>query len=154
MVISTALLNYALKKQNKHGIVYACTSGDTGSAINNAAKGLPNIDTIILFPSGDRITEAQRLLITTATDNNNVNNIHNYAADCYCDPQDVFLKSFSKDLKALFPQLVITSLNSIIFIRILAQTIHLMYCYYQIRGTDTRVKFVIPTGGCGHVTSE
>lgn len=127
-----------------------CTSGDTGSSVIHSVKGLERIDAIVMYPGGDRINKLQRLLMTTVMDDN----VHIYAGDCFCDPLDIFFQSFSFDVMEKFPDIVVTTLNSVVFIRVLAQTVHLMFSYFQVTKNLQSVKLVIPTGGCGHITSE
>jgi len=140
------VLNAALKKSNKFCVNYACTTGDTGAAIIETTKNKSNIESLIFLPKGKMITEFQRLLMTTQ----DYENIHNFDADSSCDPLDFFLMELSQELKMLYPNLVITSLNSIVWIRIMLQTVHIFYSYFHAVDYPAELSIGLPTGGLGH----
>ncbi|XP_012561190.1 threonine synthase-like 2 isoform X1 [Hydra vulgaris] len=144
------LLNHSLEKSGKRGIVYVCTSGDTGSAAIHVMKNQPNLHTIVMFPGGNRISKLQRQLITSV----NHKNIHTFSADCSCDDFDFFnQKEFVPNLKKRYPNIVVTSLNSLLWSRILAQMCHIVYAYCNTSFNLQPLRIVIPTGGAGHLTS-
>ena len=144
------IISYALEKNEKRGFVYICTSRDTGSAVINVTKKLANVNTFVMFPDGDRITELQRLLMTTISSEN----IHNFAGNCCCDNFDIFWQEFAGKIKEAYPQLIVTSLNSSLWLRIMLQVAHLMYAYFQVSNGLEYVDIVIPTGGAGHLSGK
>ena len=152
IAIATAapLLNLVLKRNKKYGVVYVATSGDTGSAVINATKDSSNIDVITLLPGGKRISELQRMLMTTV----NSKNVHNFTGDCFCDEFDMLFLDFPSEVRRKYPELVVTSLNSLTWIRVLMQACHVVYAYFQVAKGFEDITFVIPTGGCGHMTSK
>ena len=150
LAIAGKVLNYALKKQNKHGLVLVATSGDTGSAVIETTKNVSNMDTIVMFPDGNRITLLQRLLMSTK----DYDNIHNLAAESHCDPFDGLIYELSKELPKIYPDLVVTSLNSLLWMRIMQQVVHVVYGYFKIAKYPELLNVVIPTGGGGHLTGK
>ena len=80
--------------------------------------------------------------------------IHTFCVDCFNDPMDDVLKELEGYMQETYPDVVCTSFNSLLIVRIIMQMVHLVYTYYQI---VTKVfdpaTIVIPTGGGGHVTS-
>ena len=150
LAIAGKVLNYALKKQNKHGLVLVATSGDTGSAVIETTKNVSNMDTIVMFPNGNRITLLQRLLMSTK----DYDNIHNLAAESHCDPFDGLIYELSKELPKIYPDLVVTSLNSLLWMRIMQQVVHVVYGYFKIANYPELLNVVIPTGGGGHLTGK
>lgn len=148
--VAGPLLNQVLKHEKKHGIIYVATSGDTGSAVNNSLKNSSNADVITLFPGGNRISELQRLLMTALPSDN----IHNFSGDCFCDDFDACLVKFPGRFAKLYPDVVVTSLNSLTWVRIMMQVCHVVYAYSQVAQNLEEVTIVIPTGGGGHTTSK
>ena len=145
------LLNYSLEKSGKLGIVYVCTSGDTGSAAIHVMKNQSKLHTMVLFPDGKRISKLQRQLIASV----NHPKIHTFCADFSCDDFDLFnQKEFIPKLKENYPDIVVTSLNSLLWARILAQMCHIVYAYSNTSVQLQPLRFVIPTGGAGHLTSK
>jgi len=149
LALAGPILNYAVTKEKRKCFVYVCTSGDTGSAVIEVTKDKSDIDTLVLMPGGDRISDMQRLQMTTVSSKN----IHCMSGHCFCDDLDAFYYSFIGVLKEKYPKLVITSLNSLLWLRIMMQTVHLIYGYFQVSKDFQLVDFVIPTGGAGHLTS-
>merc|ERR1712142_682573 len=133
-------MNHMLKRNNKHALVYISTSGDTGSAVIHASKGLTNMDILTFYAGFGRISRVQELLMTTVEDTN----IHTFAGDMGCDSFDAFFRSFSQKLKSAQPELVVTSLNSIVWPRIMFQTAHQIYTYLKLTASDPNreVRFV------------
>ena len=142
------LVNLVLEKHKKRGLAYVATSGDTGSAIIHVTKNLSSVNTLVFFPDGDRITQFQRLMMTTVSSKN----IHNFAGNCFCDNFDIFHQTFAVKVKEIYPELVVTSFNSVSWMRVLLQIAHLMYAYFKISKNLDTVEIVIPTGGAGHLT--
>ncbi|XP_057301901.1 threonine synthase-like 2 [Hydractinia symbiolongicarpus] len=149
LAIIGPILNHVMKKRNSKCLVYVCTSGDTGSAVIEVTKDLPLVDTLVFYPGGDRITDLQRLLMTTVSSEN----IHVFSGDFFCDEFDKFFSSFAPPIKEKYPELVVTSLNSLVWVRIMAQMIHLIYAYFRVAKNFGNVNFFVPTGGMGHITS-
>lgn len=145
------LMNHALKRNNKHGLVYISTSGDTGSAVIHASKGLSNMDILTFYSGFGRISKVQELLMSTVSGDN----LHTFAGNRGCDDFDAFFRTFSNKLKLLYPDLVVTTMNSIIWPRIMLQTAHQIYTYLKVTEEDRnkKVRFVIPTGGAGHMAA-
>eukprot|EP01056_Protomagalhaensia_sp_Gyna25_P000484 Protomagalhaensia_sp_Gyna_25__483@NODE_1228_length_2047_cov_6_000498_g979_i0_p2_GENE_NODE_1228_length_2047_cov_6_000498_g979_i0NODE_1228_length_2047_cov_6_000498_g979_i0_p2_ORF_typecomplete_len229_score37_84Thr_synth_N/PF14821_6/1e19PALP/PF00291_25/1_5e14PLN_propep/PF16485_5/0_34_NODE_1228_length_2047_cov_6_000498_g979_i055687 len=73
IMILGGLLNYFLKKRNRHGTVLVATSGDTGSAAIAGLRGQSNIKCAVLLPQG-KVSDIQQKMMTTV-DSTNIKSI-------------------------------------------------------------------------------
>ena len=122
------------------------TSGDTGSAVINAAQGLKWVDVVDLLPKG-RCTQIQELQMTTVLDGN----VHCFGVDGSSDNLDVPIKAVFADHQYTANS-NLCSINSINWARILVQIGHYFYCYLQrAKNVGDPVEIVIPTGACGSI---
>jgi len=142
------LYNYFLERSKKKCIVIVGTSGDTGSAAISAVRGLPMIDIIVLLPGG-RCTKIQQLQMTTVHDAN----IHNFVVDGTSDDLDMPIKEVFLDAEFVKKH-NLCSINSINWARIMVQTVHYFYCYFQCRlSPGYPVNIIVPTGAAGNIAS-
>lgn len=142
------LYNYFCSKRKTHYTIIVGTSGDTGSAAIEAVRGLTWVDMVVLLPRG-RCTQVQELQMTTVVEDN----IHVFRADGTSDDIDLVIKPVFMDTP-FREQHKLSSINSINWARIMAQTVHYFYAYLQMcPGCDDIVEIAIPTGACGNVTS-
>src|SRR5437763_12668712 len=63
------LMDHALAARGERTTIVVATSGDTGGAAIEAFRGRACADLFVLFPHG-RISDVQRRMMTTATDDN------------------------------------------------------------------------------------
>ena len=142
-------MDYFLRKRKKNAIVLVATTGDTGSASIESARKSECLDIICLFPIG-RCSQIQELQMTTVIDKN----VHVLGGQGIGDDLDAPLKQCFLD-KHYADDNSLCSMNSINWSRIMAQTVHCFYAYFQVCGeVGETVKFVVPTGALGHASGK
>ena len=132
------LMNRLRTKKSRITILVA-TSGDTGSAVGNAYKGIKGIEVYILYPKSEVSSIQKRQLDSIGW------NVKAIAIDGkFDDCQKLVKQAFSdKDLKGL------SSANSINIGRILPQIVYYFYAYVNIVDKFEPVVFSIPSGNFG-----
>jgi len=141
------LYTYVSKKQNKKIHILGATSGDTGASAIEGVKGKDGIKICILHPHG-KVSKVQELQMTTVQDDNVLNlSVEGNFDDCQRMIKDLFA---DLDFKATNQ---LAAINSINFVRILAQTVYYFYAYFQVaKQTDVeQVNFSVPTGNFGDI---
>jgi threonine synthase len=122
--------------------VIVATSGDTGSAAIAAFRSRSHVDIVVLHPRG-RVSEVQRRQMTTVLDEN----VHNIALEGTFDDTQRIVKALFADA-AFAERTHLTAVNSINFIRVLAQSVY----YFTATSTlGDAATFVVPTGNFGDV---
>ena len=136
------LLDEALKDSHERAVVLGATSGDTGSAAIAGCRGRKNLDIVILYPKG-RTSDIQRRQMTTT----NEPNVHAMEVSGTFDDCQDLLKSLFADAK-LRKQVNILAVNSINWVRVLAQVVYYFYAALQF---NRPVNFCVPTGNFGDI---
>jgi threonine synthase len=122
--------------------VLVATSGDTGSAVGEAFKGVPGIDVTILYPRGE-VSGRQKKQLDTIGQNVRAISVDGKFDDC----QDLVKQAFADPS---LDNLNLTSANSINFGRILPQTIYYVYAYSQLAVPGEEIVFSVPSGNFGN----
>jgi threonine synthase len=144
-----SLVNYFLDRKNQHLSVIVATTGDTGPATAHFAAGKSNLDAWVLYPK-NMITEEQERQMTTLPHANihpvGVSNCPDGGDDLDAVIRKLYAnKSFKEKLK-------LSSVNSINWGRIMMQTVHYFYGYFQVADTiGDRVHISVPSGGFGNL---
>ncbi|PKN50704.1 MAG: threonine synthase [Deltaproteobacteria bacterium HGW-Deltaproteobacteria-13] len=121
--------------------ILVATSGDTGSAVGEAFKGVAGIDVTILYPETE-VSNMQKKQLDTIGGNVQALSVDGKFDDC----QNLVKQAFSD------PDLIkfnLTSANSINFGRILPQIIYYIYAYAQLAENGEQVIFSVPSGNFG-----
>ena len=140
------LFEYFTRLETKKLTILGATSGDTGSAAIEAFKEKKNINIFILHPY-EKVSDVQRLQMTTVIESN----IHNLAIrgnfdDCQKILKQLFVNS------DLLSKTKVSSVNSINWARIIAQTVYYYWSYFQIdNDINKKVNFIVPSGNFGNV---
>jgi len=122
--------------------VLVATSGDTGSAVGEAFKGVEGIDVNILYPKKE-VSGRQKKQLDTIGDNVRSISIEGKFDDC----QDLVKRTFSDpSLKYLN----FTSANSINFGRILPQIVYYVFAYAQLGRDGEEIVISVPSGNFGN----
>jgi len=122
--------------------VLVATSGDTGSAVGEAFKGVEGIDVNILYPR-DEVSGRQKKQLDTIGENVKSLSIDGKFDDC----QDLVKQAFSdQSLKYLN----FTSANSINFGRILPQMVYYIYAYAWLCEDGEEIVISVPSGNFGN----
>ncbi|GGD73162.1 threonine synthase [Paenibacillus nasutitermitis] len=141
------LYTYVATKQGKKIHILGATSGDTGASAIEGVKGKEGIKICILHPHG-KVSKVQELQMTTVQDDN----VLNLSVDGNFDDCQRMIKELFADLdfKATHH---LAAINSINFVRIMAQTVYYFYAYFQVvKETGAKqVNFSVPTGNFGDI---
>jgi len=121
--------------------VLVATSGDTGSAVGEAFKGVAGIDVYILYPR-DEVSGRQKKQLDTIGGNVQTLSVEGKFDDC----QDLVKQAFADPSLAGYN---LTSANSINFGRILPQMIYYVYAYAQLAEQGEDIVFSVPSGNFG-----
>lgn len=139
------LFDHVLKEQDKHITIVCATSGDTGSAAIEACRHCRNIDIFVLHPHG-MTSEIQRRQMTTVDSPN----VFNIAIEGNFDDCQNLLKAMFAD-KKMRHDLNLSTVNSINWVRIMAQTVYYFTAALSLGAPDRPVSFVVPTGNFGNI---
>ncbi len=135
------LMSY-FRGRGKRLNVLVATSGDTGSAVGEAFKGISGIDVYILYPGGE-VSGRQKKQLDTIGGNVRTISVEGKFDDC----QNLVKQAFS-DLE--LDHLNLTSANSINFGRILPQIVYYVYAYAQLAEKGEEIVFSVPSGNFGN----
>lgn len=149
MAFLVHLFHYFLARRKEYRTLLVATTGDTGPAAAYFSAGKSTLDAWVLYPD-DKITEMQERQMTTLPHAN----VHPVAVT-HCpeggDDLDAVIARIFAD-KSFKAQLNISSVNSINWGRIMMQSVHYFYAYFQ---TTTRigepVSMAVPSGGFGNL---
>lgn len=142
-------MDYFLQRKGASVSLLLATTGDTGPAAAYASRGKKTIDCWPLYPSGF-ISEEQTRQMTTLDEDN----VHPIAVE-NCpnggDDLDIVIAQLFSDPK-LVKDLKLSSVNSINWCRVMFQSIHYFYGYFQVaKKIEEEVIFSVPTGAFGHL---
>jgi len=121
--------------------ILVATSGDTGSAVGEAYKGVSGIDVTILYPAGE-VSLMQKKQLDTIGGNVQAICVEGKFDDC----QNLVKEAFADRELAGFN---LSSANSINFGRILPQIVYYVYAYAQLASAGEEVVFSVPSGNFG-----
>jgi len=139
------LMDHALAARGERTTVVVATSGDTGGAAVEAFRGRERADLFVLFPEG-RISDVQRLMMTTAPDSN----VHAIAVkgtfdDCQAIVKGLFNHHGFRD------RVQLSGVNSINWARIVAQVVYYFTAAVALGAPHRNVAFTVPTGNFGDI---
>jgi len=141
------LYSYVSKKTGETIHILGATSGDTGASAIEGVRGKEGIRICILHPYG-KVSKVQELQMTTVHDENVLNLAIRGTFD---DGQRIIKELFADvDFKNKYH---LRAINSINFVRILAQTVYYFYAYFQVtkEAGEKKVNFSVPTGNFGDI---
>jgi threonine synthase len=130
-----------LKPEDQHLHVLVATSGDTGSAVGEAFKGVSGIDVTILYPRLE-VSSRQKKQLDSIGGNVRAVCIDGKFDDC----QNLVKEAFADPA---LTGLNLTSANSINFGRILPQMVYYVYAYAQLAEPGQEMVFSVPSGNFG-----
>ena len=139
------LYDYHLKNLKTKINVVVATSGDTGSAAIDAIKGKDKMNIFVLHPN-NKVSSVQRKLMTTVEEKN----VFNIAIDGNFDDCQNLVKSMFADNK-FSNSINMSGVNSINWVRIIAQTVYYFFSYFQVCQLNEKINFFVPTGNFGNV---
>ncbi len=139
------MLDYLLKEQGKTANIIGATSGDTGSAAIAGCKGSENINIFILHPEG-KVSDVQRKMMTTVANKN----VFNLALKGNFDDCQDIVKAIFGDIE-FKKKYSLTAINSINWVRVLAQVVYYFYAAVRIGAPFKKISFSVPTGNFGDI---
>ena len=137
-------LGYFVKDQSKKITVLVATSGDTGGAVANGFFDVPNVEVIILYPSG-KVSTVQEKQLTTLGKNIHALEVKGTFDDCQQMVKEIFTNA--ADFKNLF----LTSANSINVARWLPQQFYYFFAYKQWTDKNEPPVISVPSGNFGNI---
>ena len=138
-------LGYFSVSEKRKVTVLVATSGDTGSAVGQGFYGVPNVEVVILYPSG-KVSPLQEKQLTTLGGNITALEIDGVFDDCQRMVKSAFL---DRELKN---NLLLTSANSINIARWLPQSVYYFWAYSKLPGNCKPI-FSVPSGNYGNLTA-
>ena len=141
------LYSYVSKQTGESIHILGATSGDTGASAIEGVKGKEGIRICILHPHG-KVSKVQELQMTTVADESVLNLAIKGTFD---DGQRIIKELFADvDFKNKYH---LRAINSINFVRIMAQTVYYFYAYFQVtKENDSKsINFSVPTGNFGDI---
>lgn len=145
MQLLARLMDHALAARGERTTVAVATSGDTGGAAVEAFSGRARADLFVLFPAG-RISDVQRLMMTTAADDN----VHAIAIEGTFDDCQAIVKGMFNH-HAFRDRVRLSGVNSINWARIVAQVVYYFTAAATLGAPHRKVAFTVPTGNFGDV---
>jgi len=137
-----ARLMHKIKPENKNITILVATSGDTGSAIGEAYKGLEGIKVYILYPESE-VSSIQKKQLDSIGENVQSISVKGKFDDC----QNIVKEAFTDPELRRFN---LTSANSINIGRILPQIVYYFFSYINTVSKIQPVVFSIPSGNFGN----
>jgi threonine synthase len=139
------LMDHALEARGERTTIVVATSGDTGGAAVEAFRGCERADIVVLFPNG-RISDVQRRMITTATDDNvRALAIEGTFDDCQALVKGMFNHHAFRDRVRL------SGVNSINWARVVAQVVYYFTAAVTLGAPHRKIAFTVPTGNFGDI---
>ena len=139
------VFDHVLKARSEWATIVGATSGDTGSAAIEACRDRAAIEIFILHPRG-RISDVQRRQMTTVPSAN----VHNIAIEGTFDDCQDLVKAMFND-KPFRRRWRLGAVNSINWVRIMAQVVYYFWAAVRVGAPETPVSFAVPTGNFGNV---
>lgn len=132
--------------KNKLTILVA-TSGDTGSAVASGFLGLPNIDVVILYPSG-KVSSIQEMQLTTMGNNISALEVDGSFDQCQSLVKEAFLDP------ALQKKRPLSSANSINIARLIPQAFYYAHTALFFKHHNLPAPVIsVPCGNFGNITA-
>ena len=139
------VLQYILERKHEKIVIIGATSGDTGSAAIYGCKSCKNADIFILHPH-NLVSDIQRKQMTTV----NEKNVFNIALEGNFDDCQSIVKKMFRDQSFLKGRRMV-AVNSINWVRIMAQIVYYFYAYFQVENGKKHISFSVPTGNFGDI---
>jgi threonine synthase len=145
MQVLARLFDQALEARGQRITIIGATSGDTGAAAVAAFAGRARAQIVMLHPRG-RISEVQRRQMTTI----DAPNITNLSVDGTFDDCQDLVKAMFAD-RPLREEANLAAVNSINWVRVLAQVPYYVAAALALGAPDRPVAFSVPSGNFGNV---
>ena len=145
MQVLARLMDRALARRRRRATIVGATSGDTGGAAIEAFRGRQAIDIFIFYPQG-RVSDVQRRQMTTPSEPN----VHAIAVEGTFDDCQGLVKALFNN-HSLRDELDLAGVNSINWVRLMAQIVYYFTAAVALGAPGRRVAFSVPTRNFGDV---
>jgi threonine synthase len=143
------LVDFFLQRKQKRLSVIVATTGDTGPAAAAYVAGKSTLDAWVLYPKG-LITEEQERQMTTLQQDN-IHPVGVYNCEDGGDDLDLVISKLYAN-RAFKDKVNLSSVNSLNWGRIMIQTVHYFYGYFQVADKiGEAISMVVPSGGFGNL---
>lgn len=139
------VMEHFLTRRKEKVTIIGATSGDTGSAAIEGCRGRKNMRLFILYPQG-RVSDVQRRQMTTVQEKN----VFCLAVKGSFDDCQNLVKTLFADEDFRRTQ-KLAAVNSINWVRILAQTVYYFYAALSLGAPARKISFSVPTGNFGDI---
>lgn len=126
--------------------ILVATSGDTGGAVAAGFLGVPNVEVIILYPSGG-VSPLQEKQLTTLGQNITALEIEGTFDDCQSLVKSAFLD------EQINSQYMLSSANSINIARLIPQSFYYFEASKNFIHSNISTNFCVPSGNFGNLTA-
>lgn len=140
-----SLMSHFNKGADKKLTILVATSGDTGGAVAAGFYKVPNVEVIILYPSG-RVSPLQEKQLTALGENIEALEIDGSFDDCQSLVKSAFLDD---DLNRVY---ALSSANSINIARLIPQSFYYFEAFKQLP-KNKPIVFCVPSGNFGNLTA-
>ena len=140
------VLDHLLQRREQRVVIMGATSGDTGSAAIEGCRHSDNVDVFILHPH-NRVSEVQRRQMTTVF----ADNVFNIAIEGNFDDCQNMVKASFGDQSFLPQDRQLVAVNSINWVRIMAQIVYYFYAGVALGAPAKPMSFSVPTGNFGDI---
>ena len=132
-----------MQREGGELVILTATSGDTGSAVAHAYRGLDRVQVVVLFPV-EEVSNRQRKQMTTIGGNVTTLGVEGKFDDCQAMVKRAFADSALGAIR-------LTSANSINIGRLLPQSVYYVYAYLQLAdvAAGEEIIFCVPSGNFG-----
>lgn len=143
-----SLMGFYLEKSQKKIKILVATSGDTGGAVAQGFYNTPNIEVVILYPSG-KVSDIQEQQLTTLGVNVKALEVDGTFDDCQALVKAAFLDA---ELSSKFN---LASANSINISRLIPQSFYYFNAFAQLQkwGNKLPLVFAVPSGNFGNLSA-
>ena len=143
------LVNFFLKRKGEHLSIIVATTGDTGPAAAYFSAEKSNLNTWVLYPKGMITEEQERQMTTLSADNIHPVGVLNCPDGC--DDLDLVISKLYAN-KAFKEKVNLSSVNSINWGRVMMQTVHYFYGYFQVVDqVGEEINMAVPSGAFGNL---
>ncbi len=140
------LMGHFVKESQEKQYVLVATSGDTGGAVARGFFQVPNIEVIILYPSG-KVSDLQEKQLTTLGHNISALEVNGTFDDC-----QALVKTAFND-EELNQKMRLASANSISLARLIPQMFYYFRAYQQLKDKSKPMIVCVPSGNFGNITA-
>lgn len=143
------LVDFFLNRKQKKLSIIVATTGDTGPAAASYIAGKSTMDAWVLYPKG-MITEEQERQMTTLH-HSNIHPVGVYNCPDGGDDLDAVIKKLYAN-QSFKEKVNLSSVNSINWGRIMIQTVHYFYGYFQVADKiGEEISMAVPSGAFGNL---